>query len=377
MFESVAHCAPGLEPVCADEIASLGLEVAEVLPDQGVVSFTASLTQLFDANLRLRCVERLSITLAEFEVRRFDRFEELAAEIHWGRWLDDRRRLLLRVTSRGSKLYHERAIAERLHGVISRKLGRTVELAQGAELDDPGRDVQLVIVRLEQNQCVIRLDSSGTRLHRRGYREQTGGAPLRETLAAAILRACGWEAHQPLIDPFCGSGTFLIEAAEMAMGLAAGRRRTFAMERWPFVDAAELAGIRTKALAVDPAPTPPILGSDREAGAIRAATGNARRAGVLESIGLVQQPASALRRPGPESGWVITNPPWGKRLEGKELDGLYKSFGRTLREEFSGYDLGILCPDPQLATCLGLDLEEGPWLKHGGLHVQLLYAAIA
>jgi len=376
MFAAIAHCPLGLEPVCADEIESLGLTVAEVLPNEGIVGFEASLDELFRANLRLRCVERLSITLASFEVRRFDNLIELTAEIPWDRWLDDRRRLLLRVTSRGSKLYHERAIAERMYSAIERRLGRTIELAKGDELDDASRDVQLVIVRLEKNQCVIRIDSSGTRLHRRGYRQQTAGAPLRETLAAAVIRSCGWEPDQPFVDPFCGSGTLVIEAAERAQGLAAGRRRTFAMERWPFVDAAALSSLRQKE-SVSSLPSVPVLwGSDREAGAIRAAKGNAERAGVLAAIQLEQMTVSNLRRPGPDTGWVITNPPWGKRIGGNDLHRLYTSFGRVLREEFSGYDLGMLCPDGGLVRGMELDFEEGPWLNNGGQHVQLLYSSI-
>lgn len=376
MFHAIAQCPLGLEPVCADEIASLGLEVDETLQDEGVVSFVTSLDDLFRANLRLRCSERLSITLGEFEVRRFDKLEELTAGILWNRWLDDRRRLLLRVTSRGSKLYHEGAIAERMHTAIQKQIGHPVEIARGDELDDHGRDVQLVIVRLEKNHCVIRLDSSGTRLHRRGYREQTAKAPLRETLAATIIRACGWDSSQPLVDPFCGSGTFLIEAAEQALGLAAGRRRSFAMERWPFVDSATLADLRSAESGGEVPPSPPIHGSDRDAGAIRAATGNARRAGVLQAIQLERLPASAVRRPGPANGWLITNPPYGKRIGGGDLRRLYISFGRTLREEFSGWDLGILSPEPSWLEGMGLDFEEGPWLNNGGQHVQLLYARI-
>jgi len=280
------------------------------------------------------------------------------------------------VTSRGSKLYHEGAIAERMHNAIQKQLGHPIELARGEELDDPKRDVQLVIVRLEKNQCVVRLDSSGTRLHRRGYREQTAKAPLRETLAAGIIRACGWEVSQPLVDPFCGSGTFLIEAAEQALGLAAGRRRSFAMERWPFVDTAVLAQLRQAERASEMPSSPPIHGSDRDDGAIQAARGNAQRAGVLQSIHLEQRLASAIRRPDAANGWVITNPPYGKRVSSGDLRRLYTSFGRTLHEEFSGWDLGILAPEPAWLKGMRLDFEEGPWLNNGGQHVQLLYAHI-
>ena len=376
MFHVIAHCPLGLEPVCADEIESLGLETGEVHANEGVVEFEASLDDLFRAHLRLRCVERLSIALAGFDVRRFDQLVELAADVPWDRWIDDRRRLLLRVTSRGSKLYHEGAVAERVHGAIERRLGRAIERANGEELDDPGRDVQLVIVRLERDHCEIRMDSSGTRLHRRGYREQTGGAPLRETLASAIIRACGWQPGQPFVDPFCGSGTLLIEAAERATGRAAGRHRPFAMERWPFVDAGALADLRERESHPVPLEGPRLRGSDREAGAIRAARGNAARAGVLDAIRLEQVPVSGLRRTDPDPGWIVTNPPYGHRLQGGDLDRLDASFGRVLPEEFSGWDLGLLCPRPALLRTMGLDFEEGPWLNNGGQRVQLVYSSI-
>ena len=148
------------------------------------------------------------------------------------------------------------------------------------------------------------------------------------------------------------------------------------MERWPFVDAAALNRLREDETNTE-LPTPPaIRGSDRDDGAIRATRGNARRAGVLEAIQVEQGLASAIRRPGPETGWVITNPPYGKRIASGDLRKLYTSFGRALHEEFSGWDLGILTPEPAWLKGMRLDFEEGPWLNNGGQHVQLLYAHI-
>ncbi|MCS6910799.1 MAG: methyltransferase, partial [Anaerolineales bacterium] len=230
---------------------------------------------------------------------------------------------------------------------------------------------QLIVIRLVHDVCTISLDSSGELLHRRGYRLATAKAPLRETLAAGVLLASGWTPDRPLLDPFCGSGTLPIEAALLALAIAPGYARDFAFRYWPGYDAALFDSLRAQSHA--PAPVAlRISGSDRDAGAIEAARANAERAGVAASVEFVQRSVSAITPPA-DSGWVVTNPPYGLRVsQNRDLRDLYAAFGKVLRERFRGWQVAFLCPDAALARHTGLAFS-GPPLSfvHGGLTVKL------
>ena len=215
------------------------------------------------------------------------------------------------------------------------------------------------------------MDSSGALLHRRGYRLATAKAPLRETLAAGMLMASGWDLRSALIDPFCGSGTIAIEAALMRAGLPPGTRRRFAFMDWPGYDSkrweALLAEAQPKAIGELPA----IQASDRDAGAIQIAQSNAERAGVADCIEFTQQAVSAIQPPqGP--GWVVTNPPYGLRVsQGKDLRNLYAQLGNVLRRSCPGWQAAILCSDKRLLAQTGLKLDTSFETVNGGVKVWL------
>jgi putative N6-adenine-specific DNA methylase len=218
------------------------------------------------------------------------------------------------------------------------------------------------------------VDTSGEPLHRRGHRQQTGKAPLRETLAAALLQASGWDAASPLIDPFCGAGTIPIEAALLARQRAPGRTRRFAFESWRDFDAPAwqrlLAVADARGAAV--AQLPPILASDRDAGAVAATRANAERAGIAGDLEISQRALSALAPP-PGPGWIVTNPPYGVRLGSSgDLRNLHAAFGRLLRERCGGWQVALLAPNARLAAAAGLPLEPQRELLHGGLRLALL-----
>jgi putative N6-adenine-specific DNA methylase len=227
--------------------------------------------------------------------------------------------------------------------------------------------------------CTISIDSSGETLHRRGYRLATAKAPVRETLAAAILLASGWKADAPLLDPFCGSGTIPIEAAMLACRLAPGRSRGFAFMNWPGYDQQVWESLLAEADTAVRAETPGlpvILGSDRDAGAVQNAQENARRAGVLRQIDFSCRAISAIEPPaGP--GWVVTNPPYGVRMSAnRDLRNLYAQFGKVLRDKCNGWRLAMLSSDPQLIANTGLDFESDLALVNGGVAVRLVQTAI-
>jgi putative N6-adenine-specific DNA methylase len=226
------------------------------------------------------------------------------------------------------------------------------------------------------------VDSSGALLHMRGYRQATARAPLRETLAAAMLLACGWDPAAALLDPFCGAGTIPIEAAWLRAGRAPGAARHFAVLDWPGFDArlwrrlvreAEPAAARAA-----PAAAGPIIGYDRDAGAIEAARANAERAGVADVVRFERRAVSALEAPaGP--GWVVTNPPYGVRTgSAATLRDLYARFGQRLRQHCPGWRLALLSPGPQLEHSLALPFDPARSLPlvNGGLAVTLVQGQV-
>jgi putative N6-adenine-specific DNA methylase len=228
---------------------------------------------------------------------------------------------------------------------------------------------QLVFVRLVGNRCTISVDSSGELLHRRGYRLATAKAPLRETLAAAMVMASGWDIDAPLIDPFCGAGTIPIEAALMARGHPPGRNRHFAFMDWPTFEAGAWEVLTGE--ATGPSRYPTIMASDRDAGAIRVAQSNAERAGVSDCIEFSCGTVSALSPPAGH-GWVVTNPPFGVRVgTKKELRNLYAQFGKVLQARCPEWTLAILCDSRALLRHTGLRFDEEIGVIHGGLKVRM------
>jgi putative N6-adenine-specific DNA methylase len=228
-----------------------------------------------------------------------------------------------------------------------------------------------VMVRIEDDLAVISLDTTGESLHKRGFKEAVNRAPMRETLASLFLRRCGYDGQEPVLDPMCGSGTFVIEAAEMAAGLKPGREREFAFERLRSFDRLAWAAMRGEGTAK--AVPFRFYGSDRDAGAIRMSLENAERAGVAGLTQFEQIEIEDLVAPEGPKGLVIVNPPYGARLKNKApLAGLYRTLGSRLKAQFSGWRVGIIATDGNLARATGLPfLEPDPPVLHGGLRVTL------
>jgi putative N6-adenine-specific DNA methylase len=267
--------------------------------------------------------------------------------------------------------------------------GVRVEM-QKSDADDENEDAsllgdvpQLFVVRIVNDECEISADSSGELLHRRGYRQEVAKAPLRETLAAAMILASGWKPGEPLVDPMCGSGTIPIEAAMIARRIAPGLRRQFQFMRWPTFDAAlwkeMLSNAQSDVITTDEnRPTlqrPVIRGADRDAGATAAALRNAERAGVAADIELATQPVSATLHALPEiergEGWVITNPPYGIRVGERDLRNLYARLASVV-ETKAGWQLGVLAADQKLARQSGVTLRSRFETRNGGIPVSFL-----
>lgn len=362
--ECYAITPPGIEHLTAGELLRLGITPTDTEP--GGVTFQATLRQLYTANLSLRTANRIVVRMAAFPARAFYELERKAKRVPWTEYLAPGAPVRFRVTSRKSKLYHQDAVAERLAGVS----GGTATAVIGAEEDEgPG---QLFLVRIIRDLVTISADSSGALLHRRGYRQASGKAPLRETLAAAMLLGAGYHG-QTLLDPLCGSGTIPIEAALLARRMAPGLGRVFGFERWPGFDSALWAALREEAGSrVLPAAPNPILGSDRDQGAVEAARANAERAGVAQDVVFRQAPLSDMAPPG-GAGLLLTNPPYGVRVgEGADLRDLYARLGSLFRERAPGWTLGVLSADPALTGQLGVSLTSQWESNNGGIGVRLL-----
>ncbi len=384
MLECFAVTAPGLEAVTAAELSALGLTPSGT--EEGGVAFAADLAGVCRANLHLRTASRVLVRLAAFEAKGFPELERHARKVPWQEVLGPAAAASFRVTSKKSKLYHARAIEERLAAIVEpgwpRAKGGGESPTQPLRFaqDDPPRarqgdplPEQEFVVRVFRDRFTISADSSGDLLHQRGYRLATAKAPLRETLAAAMLLGADWDPRAPLVDPFCGSGTIPIEAALMARRMAPGRHRSFAFMRWPAFDSTTWQALLDRADAEVLARAPaPILGSDRDAGAVRAAVANAERAGVLGDIEFRQVPLSTLRAPaGP--GWLVTNPPYGVRVgEADRLRDLYARLGSVLGTEFAGWAAVMLSANRALEAQTGRPWQEIWRSRNGGIPVRLV-----
>ena len=365
-----AVAAPGLSALVADELQELGVVVDSV--DAAGVEFNADAATLFAANLWLRVPSRIIVRMATFVARDFATLERRAKAIDWGAIATKGSTVRLRVTCRKSRLYHSDAVAERVARAIEGGVGARVELRTSDD-DEADHVPQLVIVRFDHDECTISADTSGALLHRRGWRQAIAKAPLRETLAAAVLRACQWKGDRPLVDPFCGSGTIGIEAALLARNIAPGLGRAFAMESWEGVGRDVVASVRKSARsrALESIDVPIVM-SDRDAGAIAAAKSNAERAGVSGSVEMVQRSLSEVELTAiGDSGLVLTNPPYGQRIsEGADLRGLYSRLGEIVRAG-GDWTLALLAPEQRLSVPLGMSLRPLFRTSNGGIEVAL------
>jgi putative N6-adenine-specific DNA methylase len=371
-----AATAPGVESILRAELEALGIPVGASEP--GGVEFSASQAQLAATLLWLRTANRVTVRLAAFHARTFAELERHASKVPWADILAPDGAVHFRVTSKKSKLYHEDGIAERLERAATAAVPRlrSVRAPSAAEaLEDDVTQlptVQRVIVRVMRDAVTLSADAAGALLHMRGYRRAVAKAPLRETLAAALLRASGWSPELPLLDPMCGSGAIPIEAALMSRRMAPGRQRRFAAERWPGLGAA-FDAVRQEARDGElPRAIASIVGQDRDAGAIEASIANAERAGVAADITFARAPISHVSSES-GSGCVVTNPPYGARVgERNPLRDLYATLGAVMRERRPGWTLAMLSADRVLEGQLGMKPEEVLRTTNGGLPVRIV-----
>jgi putative N6-adenine-specific DNA methylase len=358
-LDCFAVTAPGLESLAAAELRALGISA---VVEQGGASWTGDVESLAIANLWLRTASRVIVRIAEFKAEAFYELERRARRIPWGRFVARGAAVHLRVTTRKSKLYHSDAVAQRIAEAIERGAGATT-----------AGEGQLFVVRVFHDAVTVSADSSGALLHLRGYRQAVAKAPVRETLAAAVLLGSRWRGDMPLTDPMCGAGTIPIEGAMIARRIAPGCGRRFAFFDWPetprelwprLVAKAEAAQLQRSPVAIE--------GSDRDEGGIAAARANAERAGVAGDIEFSARTISAME-PRPAPGLIATNPPYGIRVgDADRLRNLYAQLGNVTRRNRPGWMVALLSADTRLDQQLALPLKEEFRTTNGGIPVHLV-----
>ena len=381
-FKAFTSTGPGLESIAAGELKALGIRGRQEI---GGVAFNADLKQLYESNLWLRTATRVLVRLGSFHASTFYELERRAKKLPWAEFLPPSGKVRVRVTCRKSKLYHSDAVGERVLSAIvgsaSRVIEGNAENTDASETMDASDDdtttsrnsEQLFVVRIVNDECEVSADSSGDLLHRRGYRQETAKAPLRETIAAAMVLASGWKGNEPLLDPMCGSGTIPIEAAMIARKMAPGLRRNFQFMNWAGFDAERWNRTLENARAAVTDFSGEILGSDRDSGAVQAAARNAERAGVSENVRFFAEAVSgsiaAIDDSARDSGWILTNPPYGVRVgESDDLRNLYAKLGSALKSK-PGWRLGVLTSDSALVRQTRLSLRPRFSTSNGGIPV--------
>jgi putative N6-adenine-specific DNA methylase len=375
LLKVFAVCAPGMESFMGQELRNLGISPAAALTpgehpkeEEGGIEFSGYRKDIYRANLHLRTASRILVRLDEFYTTTFSELRKKASRLAWEKYIRPGQPVSFHVTCRKSKLYHSDAVAERVQGAIQDHLGKlpaATKLKASSE-----NSSQLIIVRLVNDLCTISLDSSGELLHRRGYRLETAKAPLRETLAAGLLLASGWDGVSPLIDPLCGSGTIPIEAALIANHIPPGMQRRFSFMEWPGFSAVEWQKLLDSARGEVKPALVQIMASDRDAGAIQIAQSNAERAGVAQYIDFSCRAVSAIEPPA-GTGWIVTNPPYGVRVSADhDLRNLYAQMGKVFRLKCPGWNFGLLCSDLKLLGNTGLDYSNMLSLVNGGIGVK-------
>jgi len=352
-----AVCPPGLEPLLAAELSGLGF--AGVTPQAGGVAFQGGWPEVWRACLELRGAVRVLVQLAEFRVVHLSQLDKKSRQVDWAGTLKPGTPVRVEASCRHSKIYHDGAAAQRAETALA---------AAGMVLD---RDAGLTIrVRIDDNICTISVDAAGEPLFKRGHKQAVMKAPMRENLAALLLRACAYDGVEPVLDPMCGSGTFVIEAAEIAAGLQAGRARAFAFQALTTFDAQAFAALKTDGTGTSDWHG---FGFDRDTAAIKAASDNAERAGVSGITMFEARPVAELERPEGLPGLVIVNPPYGTRIGNPAaLRSLYATLGRRLKASFEGWRVGLVTSDANLAKTTRLPFEApGPVVDHGGLKIRL------
>jgi len=362
-----APCPRGLAPALAEELAALGAIGPEAA--EAGVAFTGPFELAYAANLRSRIASRILWRVAQYPYASEDDVYEGAKRVRWRELFSSERTFKIETNAHRSPVRSLDFVTLRVKDAVADHFREATGRRPSVATRDP--DVRIHAF-LDAATCTLYLDTSGDPLFKRGRREHVGEAPLKKNLAAGILRLAGWRPGTPLLDPMCGAGTFLSEAADMSLGRAPGRDRDFGFRRLARFDA--LAWEREHASAAReerPVAALPIFGSDLFGRSVEQARRNLREAGLETAVSLKQANLLELSAPAGH-GMLVTNPPYGVRLGDVErLAAFYPQLGDLLKRKFAGWTAFIFSGDPELARLIRLHPSRKTVLFNGALECRL------
>lgn len=364
-----ATVARGLEDLAAQELKDLG--ASQVEPTFTGVSFEGDRPLLYRVNLWARIPFRILMPIKRCPCRDAQQLYRGIQAIDWSDYLTPDQTFAVRATGKNAKLNHSHFTALQVKNAIVDQQRQRFNARSSIDTEQPDLTVN---IHIHDHHGVVSLDSSGESLHRRGYRPAVGLAPLKETLAAALIAMTDWTPDQPFLDPLCGSGVLPIEASLKALNIAPGLfRQSFAFETWPDFDADLWQQMRQEAIAQRRSHLPaPIMGSDRDAIALEQAQFNAQQCGLDDLIQLRQQALEDLEAP-TNQGTILCNPPYGERIgDAKDLREFYALMGDIFKQRFTGWTAYVLCGNLELAKCVGLRPARRMVVYNGSIECRLL-----
>lgn len=365
-FATVAH---GLEAIAAQELEKLGAK--EIKPDFSGVHFTGDKALLYRVNLWARTIFRVLVPIAELDCENAEQLYREVQTIDWADYLTPAQTLAVNCTGGNRNLNHTHFTALQIKNAIVDQQEKQFRRRSDVDINNPDL---LVNAHIYQNRCVLSLDSSGASLHRRGYRPAMGLAPLKETLAAALLVMAEWEPNIPFLDPLSGSGILPIEAALKSLNIAPGLyRQSFAFQAWQDFDQSLWQNLvqEAKQSRLQELPAP-IFASDLDGNIVKQAINNLRFCGLENKVQLAQKNLSEIQAPA-DQGIIICNPPYGKRIGNtEELGQLYKLLGDIFKQRFKGWTAYILSGNKELSKKVGLRTARRFPVNNGGIECTLL-----
>jgi len=362
-----ATCPRGLENPLADELMELGAENVE--KTGGGVSFFGPMTVCYAANLHSRLATRILLRVSAGKYQNEEDVYQGALAVYWHKWFEASRTIAVKVVAQDSPLKSLNFITLKIKDAVCDRFREETGMRPSVQTLEPDVRIRAFLTR---DRYTLYLDTSGEPLYKRGLRKQSGIAPINENLAAGILKLAGWKPGDALYDPMCGSGTFLLEAAQMALNIAPGLGRGFAFEKMLRMDKKIWAGMKADAQkSCQPVRALPIFGSDVLGGSLRDADKNLKAAGLREAVTLSKTDILDIEPPA-ESGVLVMNPPYGVRLgEEEELAALYPKLGDVLKQKFTGWRACIISADANLPKLIRLSASRKTPLFNGALECRL------
>jgi len=362
LINMVAKTQFGLEEVLATELRNIGATDVEV--HNRAVSFTGDLRIMYKANLWLRTALKVLLPIEKFRAKNETQLYDGIKKIKWDDYIDKEGRFVIRTSLKSDFFNHSQYVSLKSKDAIADQFRDKYGIRPSVDLTHPDLSID---IHINKDEVTVSLDSSAESLHRRGYRTDSTLAPINEVTAAGMILLTGWNGEGNYVDPMCGSGTLLIEAAMIAKNMPPNLNRAqFGFERWKNYDPALFAQVREEAVAAIRESKASIFGSDKTFKAIEISRENITRAGLDEDIKVSNKRFEEVK--GPEGGGImIINPPYGERLPIEEIGAFYKMMGDQMKKEFDGYDVWVISSNIPALKMTGLAPSKKIMLYNGAL----------